>query len=125
MKLDRKTSGYVREYRVPVDIVPNGATLLVDHQRYGIGPVYYTVGQDIYIADHTGSDVSEWAVRYYFLADCDADPTNADIIAMLTAQAPPRPQPKLTLCDCGHYTASPMSASMGSSCPDCYDRMSD
>lgn len=35
----------------------------------------------------------------------------------------PREQPE-TLCDCGHYTAHPMNASQGTSCPDCYDRMS-
>lgn len=28
------------------------------------------------------------------------------------------------LCDCGHYSAHPMTTSSGSSCPDCYDRMS-
>lgn len=30
-------------------------------------------------------------------------------------------------CDCGHYVEKGlvMSASMGTSCPDCYDRMSD
>ena len=30
----------------------------------------------------------------------------------------------ITTCDCGHETAHPMSASLGTSCPDCYDRMS-
>lgn len=29
------------------------------------------------------------------------------------------------LCDCGHYSTQPMNASLGTSCPDCYDRMSD
>lgn len=29
-----------------------------------------------------------------------------------------------TLCDCGHYAAHPMTTSSGTSCPDCYDRMS-
>lgn len=32
---------------------------------------------------------------------------------------------KMVLCDCGHYTTSPMSASFGTACPDCYDKMSD
>ena len=27
-------------------------------------------------------------------------------------------------CDCGHGTELPMKASLGTSCPDCYDRMS-
>lgn len=38
-------------------------------------------------------------------------------------QAPERPAE--TVCDCGHSSAHPMYASQGTSCPDCYDRMSD
>jgi len=38
----------------------------------------------------------------------------------------PRPPREIITiqCDCGHETENPMSASMGSSCTDCYDRMS-
>jgi len=38
----------------------------------------------------------------------------------------PRPQPIMVKCSCGHTISktSVMNASMGSSCPDCYDRMS-
>lgn len=32
---------------------------------------------------------------------------------------------KPVLCDCGHSTTNPMTASFGSSCPDCYDKMSE
>lgn len=125
-RLDSKTREYIREYRESADSIPESAVKLVDQRRSGIGQVYYTIGQDIYIADHTGSDVPEWALQYYSLADeLDADPSNADIIAMLTADEPRRPEPRLTLCACGHYSASPMNASLGTSCPDCYDRMSD
>ena len=125
MRLTSKTRTYIREYREEADKIPSGAALLADHRRFGVGPAYYTIGADIYIADHTGSQVSEWAVRYYSFVDAeDASPSNAEIIAMLTAPTPARPQPKLTRCDCGHYTEHPMSASLGSSCPDCYDRMS-
>ena len=37
------------------------------------------------------------------------------------------PPTRLVTCDCGHAvpSAQVMSASSGSSCPDCYDRMSD
>lgn len=37
------------------------------------------------------------------------------------------PQPKLVRCACGHSTSPElvMSTSSGSSCPDCYDRMSE
>ena len=126
MRLDSATRTYIREYREPTEQIPTEAVQLADHRRFGVGEVFYTIGQDIYIADYTGSDVPEWSVRYYsFVDEEDANPTNEDVIAMLTAPTPARPQPKLTLCDCGHYTESPMSASLGTSCPDCYDRMSD
>lgn len=37
------------------------------------------------------------------------------------------PPVEMVKCSCGHITPRPsvMSASMGTSCPDCYDRMSD
>lgn len=39
----------------------------------------------------------------------------------------PQPPPALVRCDCGHSVERVlvMSASRGTSCPDCYDRMSD
>ena len=126
MKLNSKTRAYIREYRESADSIPAEATQIADHRRFSVGEVYYTIGTDIYIKDYTGSDVDEWAVLYYSFIDAvDAEPSNEEIIAMLTAPQPKRAQPTMTLCDCGHYTSSPMSASMGSSCPDCYDRMSD
>lgn len=37
-----------------------------------------------------------------------------------------KPQPPAEkLCDCGHYSSHPMNTSRGTSCPACYDRMSD
>ncbi|MBC8457222.1 MAG: hypothetical protein H8D67_04405 [Deltaproteobacteria bacterium] len=33
-------------------------------------------------------------------------------------------QTRMVLADCGHYTIEVMSTSRGSSCPNCYDRMS-
>ena len=126
MRLNRETKQYITEYQERIDRIPENATELVDHRSFGVGPVYYTIGQDIYIANYTGSDVPEWAVQYYSFVDAlDADPSNAEIIGMLTAPTPKRARSQSVLCDCGHYTTSPMSASMGTSCPDCYDRMSD
>ena len=126
MRLSSKTRRYIREHQERIDNIPDGATELADQRSYRVGQVYYHIDLDLYIADYTGSDVPEWAIQYYSLANAeDANPTNAQIIEMLTGKAPARPQPTLTLCDCGHYTESPMSASLGSSCPDCYDRMSD
>jgi len=125
MKLNKTTSQYIEEYREKIDAIPAGAQKVADHRTYGVGPVYYTIGTDIYIANHTGSDVPEWAVQYFSFTDAeDANPSNEDIIAMLTADEPQRNAPKLTLCACGHHTQSPMTASRGTSCPDCYDRMS-
>lgn len=38
----------------------------------------------------------------------------------------PKPQPvPEKLCDCGHYSAHPMNTSRGTSCPNCYDEMSE
>jgi len=41
--------------------------------------------------------------------------------------APTRVVPEMVACDCGHEcgAAMVMSASVGTSCPDCYDMMSD
>ena len=41
--------------------------------------------------------------------------------------APSRPCPAPIMCDCGHAVSAAvvMQASMGTTCPDCYDRMSD
>ena len=48
----------------------------------------------------------------------------AKIRALISA---PDPFPKLVRCDCGHECEAGlvMSASLGSSCPECYDKMSD
>ena len=126
MKLNRNIQQYINEYQEQIDSIPEGAQQIADHRFYGVGRVYYTIGLNIYIANYTDSDVPEWAVQYYSFTDAlDADPSNQAIIEMLTAPEPTRPEPKTILCDCGHYTESPMSASLGTSCPDCYDRMSD
>ena len=39
----------------------------------------------------------------------------------------PQTQPIMIRCDCGHTISKNlvMSASLGTSCPDCYDRMDD
>ena len=45
----------------------------------------------------------------------------------VTPTTVPADRPKMVRCDCGHECDRKlvMSASLGSSCPDCYDRMSD
>ena len=56
----------------------------------------------------------------------DADPAMEALAELGAVEINRRNSPKrpVKLCDCGHYTAWPMSTSSGSSCPDCYDRMS-
>lgn len=126
MKLSRETREYVQEYAEKIDEIPAEATVIADHRSYQVGRVYYTIGLDIYISDYTGSDVSEWAIIRYALTDAeDAVPSNESIIAMLNAPTPKRQAPMMVLCNCGHYTETPMSTSWGTSCPDCYDDMSD
>lgn len=56
----------------------------------------------------------------YYMAAWDAK------IRLAKEKPAPKLQSKpLRMCDCGHTTEYPMSTSNGSSCPDCYDRMSD
>lgn len=58
----------------------------------------------------------------------DVDPA-AETIAILAAQSMTRRREPVELvrCDCGHSVPQTliMNASRGTSCPDCYDRMSD
>lgn len=48
-------------------------------------------------------------------------------IGYIRRKRTPKPAPVLVRCDCGHSVerALVMNASLGTSCPDCYDRMSD
>jgi hypothetical protein len=51
-------------------------------------------------------------------------PAPAIVLAPLST---PKPAPVMVKCTCGHFTpeGTVMSSSMGSSCPECYDRMSE
>ncbi len=60
----------------------------------------------------------------------DADPAmealaELEAIEITKRQNAGKPKRAVKMCDCGHYSAWPMSTSSGSSCPDCYDRMSE
>ena len=57
----------------------------------------------------------------------DVDPVSEMLAEIEAAEISARTAPKreYKLCDCGHYSAWPMSTSSGVSCPDCYDRMSE
>jgi hypothetical protein len=68
------------------------------------------------------------AKRAALYADYEAKraPLDADYEAAQAARRAAAPPVKMVKCSCGHTvpSGSVMSASMGSSCPDCYDRMS-
>ena len=69
---------------------------------------------------HTGRIVSigpEWDSCIRSLAVIETQPLSA----------PPAPDVVMVYCNCGHTVpvASVLSASLGTSCPDCYDRLSD
>jgi hypothetical protein len=81
----------------------------------------------------TGSDVAEWATTYTLLpndGENEYGNGNPQIVlavhALVTAPRTPRAQTALVRCSCGHSVerALVMSASLGSCCPDCYDRLS-
>ena len=58
---------------------------------------------------------------YAIIRDADmAEQRTAEKKIKMAAQ-----QNQEVLCDCGHYALFPMNASLGTSCPDCYDKMSD
>jgi hypothetical protein len=40
---------------------------------------------------------------------------------IMRRQAAGQPRRQLVLCDCGHYSAWPMNASLGRVCRDCFD----
>ena len=50
-----------------------------------------------------------------------------ELIRYKPAPRAPRPEPQMVKADCGHWVeeGQAMSASMGTSCTRCYDRMSD
>jgi len=77
--------------------------------------------------------VDAYAIKFY---DCDFGEGEAFMAlqkeeALRVAEAavakPVAVQVSMVRCFCGHTVSATMvmSASMGSSCPDCYDRMSD
>ncbi len=69
----------------------------------------------------TGRELRNDAADWY--SKCRDGETVERIMAARRAAAPPV---KMVKCSCGHTvpSGSVMSASMGSSCPDCYDKMS-
>lgn len=68
---------------------------------------------DVLSAITAGKELPYGTDWYAFIRDADA------------VQPKKVVEVKLIKCDCGHSTAHPMRASLGTSCPDCYDRMSD
>jgi hypothetical protein len=86
----------------------------------------YSAEDALYLLDYTGSDVPEWAVVAYRITDhidhltgvLSADTKRA-------ARTPDYPNGRTLDCGCVVYWANEvMSASNGTSCARCYDRMS-
>ena len=76
-------------------------------------------------------EVHPYAARYYEPSDGEWDTYQAIRQEFERRQAPPKavtsPDVPMRRCSCGHTIPENlvMSASMGTSCPDCYDKMSD
>lgn len=125
---------YIREYGKEANKV--AGNLIFSNVRYGVGfEVYVDENNTIWLAQETGSDVPEWMYRYWELVDdCDAGSgnDNANLIEILKA-AVVKPAHKYDYpdgreLDCGctvYFSHEVMSASLGTSCQNCYDRMSD
>ncbi len=83
------------------------------------------------ISDETILDMG-YGIQYYDTQNSQEFALMRELNARLKAikaAAPtpqPRPQSAMVACDCGHSVPATqrMNASMGTSCPDCYDRMS-
>jgi len=76
---------------------------------------------DPFVGKYDASYDKEAAIREYEI--------QTTLKARLKELSTPKPklaprQASKTRCDCGHYDEYPMTTSTGTSCPDCYDRMS-
>jgi hypothetical protein len=77
-----------------------------------------------YFSPQTDVDLPYWDMREIWLPIKKAREAEEKIRLEAYEQAHPV---EMTKCSCGHTVPSTlvMNASLGSSCPDCYDRMSD
>ena len=92
---------------------------------------------DEQLAALTAADI-EWladGIPYFdpYVAGVAVTPRYHEVIEQIKARVAVKAAPKQTAkpthamkrADCGHMTAFPMTTANGSSCEDCYDRMSD
>lgn len=87
------------------------------------------------VAEIIAEGVHSYAIEYYSPSSSDEYAALSELRTAYKAAKTANPSPKKTdasqpvmlKCSCGHTIAKHlvMSASMGTSCPDCYDRMSD
>jgi len=127
---------YIVEYAGRVDVIPTDAeTVYTNVSRYQIGDeVLTTTDGTIWVRRYTGSDVSEQAVVMYRLEDTDDDGygnDNATLVELLRGEvkepAASVDYPDGRVLDCGcivYHKAHVLTTSRGTSCQDCYDRMS-
>ena len=57
----------------------------------------------------------------------DTDPVEEMLAQIEAERLQPRPRGDMVKCSCGHTVSriNVMNANLGTSCPDCYDRLSD
>jgi len=132
-KSKRQVIDYIREYAEGAEEAQG--ELVFDNVNYGVGfKVYVDQDNTIWMMEYTGSKVQEWAYKFYRLDDdCDDGfgNDNDSLVEILKAEvakvAPKYDYPEGRELSCGHvvyYAHEVMSASMGSCCEACYDRMS-
>lgn len=103
-----------------------------DSRRHGVGSVVsvgtgFMNSDKIYVIDYTGSKVADWAYVYYIYAGPYVDEIAAALRAKVDPVEPQYDYPEGRELDCGcvvYFQNEVMSASLGSSCEGCYDKMS-
>jgi len=128
---------YILEYAERVYAIPPDAELVYTSvSGYQIGDEVLKTGSTIWVRRYTGSDVSEQAVVMYRLEDIDDDGygnDNATLVELLRSEVKSEvkkrtadyPEGRVLDCGCTVYSRTDMlTTSHGTSCQDCYDRMS-
>lgn len=127
---------YIAEYGDRVAAAPAGETIYDGIQHHAAGNVGDAIrvaaNGDIVLVHETGSDVAEWATSYTLLINDgeneygNGNPQIVSAVRALVAAPRTTKHSAMVRCSCGHSVpqAQVMSASLGTACPDCYDRLS-
>ena len=106
-----------------------GTAVVAEKTRSYTGEITETITGTYQGYDGVGSDMilqADGRTRYVDHWLTKTAEEHSKIIAAREARKN-APKPEMVKCSCGHTVPASvvMSASMGSSCPDCYDRMSE